>query len=286
MSGAADIETASKAPAKKHWCKSPWMMLLMLIAITGGTVGGVLGGIFGASGDWIKGTWVTNFGSYITITDGLWISVSSWGTTVYTIDSINNGNAIMQNPASDAYNPSLWTKVEFHKTEGDNWGYCSSVYNGASKQAAIDTDTKEIYDSTDAAAGCNGFGHTVSSPYASPLLGSWSDNWGITITINATHWKSEASWGTSTYSILAYGASFYLMQNPSDDAYNPDKWTVVQFHPSTAGGSVANGFGYCMAVYNGASAKAAMEIDTATIYDASNAASGCNGFGHSVASPA
>jgi hypothetical protein len=253
----------------------------MLVAITGGTVGGVLGGLLGGSGEWIKGTWVSNYGSYITITDDYWISVSPWGTSVHAIDQLTPGYVIMQNPSSDDYNPDKWTKNEFHRTEGDDWGYCSSVYNAATAQAAVDTDTSSIYTAADAEKGCNGFGHTKLSPYALPIIGGWNDNFGAKLTINATHWASEASWGSSVYRILAWGNDFVLMQNPSDDTYNPSKWTYVQFH-SVAGG----GIGFCMSVYDGADQAATLATDTTNIYAAANSTHGCNNFPHTIATPA
>ena len=85
--------------------------------------------------------------------------------------------------------------------------------------------------------------------------------------------------GSSTYTIEAYTSNWILMQNPVDAAYNPSLWTKVEFH------TVGSGFGYCMSVYNGASAPAALATDTSAIYNSSDASSGCNGFSHSVASP-
>merc|ERR1711924_565157 len=93
--------------------------------------------------------------------------------------------------------------------------------------------------------------------------GSWSTNWGESLTLSA-----ESSGASSTYPIEAYGDSFILMQNPADDAYNPSKWTKVEY--ATDG----DDFGYCMTVYDGSSAKAAPTSDTSAFYDAANTTPG------------
>jgi hypothetical protein len=265
---------SSSAPADKSALKK-WAPLLIIVAMGGGIAGGIAGGLSGGGG-MVKGTWLSNWGSYITVTSTTWYSVTSYGTSVYAIETLSNSQCIMQNPADDAYNPSKWTKNEYHATD-DGWAFCSSVYNAETAAAAADTDTSAIYDSTAASGGCNGFDHTLVTAYAMPIAGSWNDNWGGSMTITADEYKS----GDSTYQIEAYGANFILMQNPADDAYNPSKWTKMEFH------TVGSGFGFCMSVYNGDTATSALMTATiGTTYIAANATHGCNGFPHSIASPA
>merc|ERR1711934_870654 len=154
------------------------------------------------------------------------------------------------------------------------------VYNGASAAAALVTDTSTIYNSSDASGGCNGFGHSVASPYSMPIAGTYLDNWGANVGITSSQWTSVSSSGSSsTYAIEMYTNNLIVMQNPATASYNPSLWTKVQFH------TVGSGFGYCSSVYNGASAADALMADTSTIYNSSDASGGCNGFGHSVASP-
>merc|ERR1719240_26746 len=184
----------------------------------------------------------------------------------------------MQNPSTDTYNPDKWSKVEYHALEDGGWGYCITVYNADSADAALSADTKEIYDATDADKGCNGFGHTTVTAYALPIEGEWTTDYDEQLSISSTAWTSKSEHGDSSYKIEAYGASFVLMQNPEDAAYNPGKWSKVEFH------TVGNGFGYCFSVYDGGSATAALTKDSSKIYDASNGASGCNGFAHTIAS--
>ena len=79
-----------------------------------------------------------------------------------------------------------------------------------------------------------------------------------------------------------YGPNWALMQNAADAAYNPSLWSLMQWHTVGAGG----GFGFCQSIYDGASANATLLADTSSIYNASHASGGCNGFGHTVATPA
>ena len=108
----------------------------------------------------------------------------------------------------------------FHAS-GSGFGYCSAVYDGATSTAALVKDTSAIYNASDAAKGCNGFSHTLLTPFAMPIAGTWTTNFGSTLTISATQWKSVASWGTSVHTIEAYGANWVLMQNPATDACAP-----------------------------------------------------------------
>ena len=154
------------------------------------------------------------------------------------------------------------------------------MYDADTAEAAESKDTSATYTSTNAATGCNGFPHTVMSKATLSIAGKWSTNYGSTLTISESEWKSESSYGNSVHQILAFGKNFVLMQNPADDEYNPSKWTKVEYHTSGAD------FGFCMSVYSGETAGAALMTDTSTIYNKANATAGCNGFPHTIASPA
>jgi microcompartment protein CcmK/EutM len=227
----------------------------------------------------MAGTWLTNYGTYITITNEMYYSVSSWGKSAKPFEAYSDKLYLTQNSATDAYNPSKWTMTEFHAV-GAGFGFCSSVYNGVTAEAAIKTDTSAIYNSSNAGSGCNGFGHTTMSAYAMPIAGNWVTNFNQNVTISATTWTTVSSYGTSTLRIEAYGNNWILAQNSATASYNPSLWTKIEFH------TVGSGFGYCSSVYNGATSAAALLQDTSAIYNSSNAGSGCNGFGHTVASPA
>jgi len=284
-SGTAKSGGGAAAPKSK---KNLYIGLILVAALGGGIAGGLVGGL-SQQGGLVLGTWKGNWGSYVTVTPTHWYSKSSWGASVYAIETLGNSQCIMQNPADDAYNPSKWTKNEYHAIE-DGFASCSSVYNGETAAAARDTDTTTDvdgngsvdYNSEDATAGCNGFSHSTYTAYAMPIAGKWTDNWGVELEITATEWKTTSGDPkvTTSYPIEAYGADFVLYQNPADAAYNPSKWVLTEFH------MIGNDFGYCMSVFNGATAAAALGGGgLAAGYNASDATGGCNGFGHSIASP-
>ena len=226
----------------------------------------------------VSGHWASSFGETFTITNTKWQSVASWGTNDYTIDSFGDNYIIMQNP-SNAYYPGKWTKVEFHALTDGGFSYCMSIYDAETAAAALAADTSTIYDSSDASAGCGGFGHTDVTAYHNPIDGTWADTYGTTITITNDLWHSTASWGITTYTIESFGPNFVIMQNPPN-AYNPNKWTKVEFHALTAGG-----FSYCMSKYDAETASAALAFDSSATYNTSDASAGCGGFGHSAVVP-
>lgn len=289
---AADIESTAvkkEVAPKKCGTKQILIGLLIFVACAGGAVGGILGGL---SKPAIVGVWESNFGSYYTVTEKTMYSVTPWSTGVSPINEITGSYMIMQNPADAAYYPSKWVKTEFHASTAwapDGVGFCSTVYDADTKADAVAKDTSAIYDTADAKTGCNGFPHTELKPYALPFAGSWTTNWDEAITISGTEWSAVSGDTTTTYRVEAYGVRnpsdpkshhFMLMQNAADAAYNPSKWTLVEYHKDGAK------FGYCMSVYDGASAKAALTKDTSSIYDKADATAGCNGFGHTIATKA
>jgi hypothetical protein len=228
----------------------------------------------------LKGKWITGSGSYVSITNDKWYSMASWGKSVYELEAYTDAMSLAQNPADDAYNPSLWRKEEFHAITG-GFAFCSSVYNGASAAAALGTDTSVDvdgngdvdYNAADATSGCNGFGHSTLTAYVNPHIGTYDTNWGSTFTVTATMVDSST--------IEAWGDSWILAQNAADDAYNPSLWSLFKFHTNGSGQ-----LGYCQIVYNGATAAAALTADISASYDAANMLTdGCNGFGHTLLTP-
>lgn len=254
--------------------------ILAVIAVILVGAGVAVGIVVGGMGPGMTGSYVSNFGTYMTITDDAWYENSAWGASYYSIVKHTSGSVggtfIMQNSASASYNPSAYTKVEYHKIAG-GWGYCMTVYDAASASAAESADTSAILDTNDAAEGCNGFPFTEVSEFAFPFAGSYSDNFGAALTVNETTWMSVSSWGTSLYDVEAYGDSYIIMQNDADATYNPSKWTKVEI------GTTSTGFTYCMTLYDADSAEAALITVTSSFYDVANSTAGCNGFSHTVA---
>jgi hypothetical protein len=261
----------------------------VFVACAGGAVGGILGsGMLDDSSSSSSsssglacpvGTWSSNFGGYFIITETEWYSVSQWGSSMTTLTQCGDGMAIGQTPAYSSYNAGDWNKIEFHSVGSGDVAYCSSIYDAPTEAAALESDTSEIYDAADEAAGCNGFSFTILSPYELPITGSFTDDWGAAITITPTSFVSEASWGTSTYEIIGYGSDFMIAQNDAN-SYNPGMWTLFKYDVKDDGT-----FSFCMIVYDGASPEAALITDISATYDVDDAAAGCNGFSHSIATP-
>jgi hypothetical protein len=282
----ADSKTAHTDKTKGMSLKV-WGGIAFAAVVLGGAAGAiaVLLSKDSKSGMPLKGTWVTGSGSYVTITDDTWYSVASWGTSVYAISKYTDAYSIAQNPADDNYNPSLWRKEEYHAitdNSGPSFAWCSSVYNAATAAAAEATDTSVDvdgngdvdYNAADAAKGCNGFSFSTLTAYANPYIGTFNDNWGSTFTVTATEVGGRT--------IEAWGDSWILAQNAADDAYNPSLWSLFKFHTNDGGQ-----LGYCQIVYNGATAAAALTADISASYNAANMLTdGCNGFGHTLLTPA
>jgi len=240
-------------------------------------VGGVDPAACSASDIPLAGRWYDNFNSAHVVNNTMWLSVSSWGASMYRITQFTSTYVIAQNPADASYNPSMWSKFEYHST-GSSIAYCTTVYNAPNESAALAADTTSIYDSSNATAGCNGFGFTIMSSHSIPVAGTWLSSFGGTHTITDNTWHSSASWGSSTHTILFYTPTYAIMQNPAGDSYNPSLWTKVEYH-----GLSAAGFSFCNSVYNGASWSAARSTATlGSVYNSSNAAEGCNGFPHTA----
>jgi hypothetical protein len=114
----------------------------------------------------VANKWVGNYGTQFTITDDHWYEASEWGTSTYTIFAYTSTYAILQNPADDSYNPGKWTKVEYHKVSSEGFHFCKTKYDAASWKEAYAEDTSAVYNTSDADAGCNGFGHSITTPMA------------------------------------------------------------------------------------------------------------------------
>jgi hypothetical protein len=277
----ADIEssTSGKKPVKTGGCsmKAKIVGVLAVVLVAAGAAVGIILALGGAG---MKGTFADNFNNYVTITEDAWYANGPYGPSYYAISKHVSGMIIMQNSAQ-AYYPNKWTKIEYHAVT-DGYAYCSTVYDGESAEAAESADTSAVLDTADDAKGCNGFPFSVMTAYAFPFSGTYNDDWSNVVTVNETTWESVGTYGTSSYTVLAYGANHILMQNSADNSYNPSLWTKMEVGTT----NMPTSFTFCQTVYNGASAEAAFLTSTSSSYDVANSTAGCNGFPHSVATAA
>ena len=218
----------------------------------------------------IAGTYLDNWGSYITINNNYWYS----GNNYNNISVYSQGMALIQTSPT-AWDPLTWSKMHYH-TVGTGFGFCTTAYGQANASDALKAPI--VYNASDAASGCgaSGFGHNVATPYNLPIAGTYTDSYQNTpITVSNTQWIS----GGTVHNIEMYTNEYFVYQVPDTATYNPGKWSKIHYH------TVGTGFGYCTTAYGQDTATAALMA--AIVYNASDAASGCgsSGFGHSVATP-
>ena len=234
-----------------------------------------------ADGMPLRGTWLTNYGSYVTVSPTTWISMSSWSNSYQIINTWNATSLAKQNEADASYNPSKWVRSEYHLLPDGTAAFCDIIYDAQTEAEALNADvTGQVVRENATTNGCGGsFAHTLMSPYNIPVAGSWVDNYGTPITITNHLWEVAASWGYSNYTILAYGANFAIAQNGPDNSYNAGKFSRFDYHDISS-----SGFEWCQSVYNADTARLALKPTGPTGYSAANKTHGCGGsFAHSTA---
>jgi len=116
----------------------------------------------------VKGAWASTSSTF-DISDDTWFSSASWGNNTFSILFYIPGMIIAQNAADDAYNPSKWSKFQFHDLTSGGFSYCQTVFSGETWRAAL--SEVPIYNASDAATGCGSFNspHSVLTvPQAAP----------------------------------------------------------------------------------------------------------------------
>lgn len=225
----------------------------------------------------ILGHFIGAYGTALTITEDYWFSIASWGAGASAINSYGEGYLIMQNPKDDAYNPSLWSKVNFHDVTTAGFAYCTTVYNAPTATDALLMGGPAMYDPTNANGGCglSGFSHSTMTKYDMPLAGTWLDDWGYFHTFTNDYWFSFSNYNE----IKAYGADMAVYKT-SPTAYNPNTWSKVRYHKVGA-----TSYGYCTTAYG--EDNVTMALAAPEVYNSSDASGGCgsSGFSHSVLSP-
>lgn len=98
----------------------------------------------------IAGFWTDGFGTIVVESDQFVYEDDIVHLTRYDNDA---GWAVGQNDSGNAYNPDLWSRYDWTRSEG-SFFYCQTVYDGATEQAALDATPA---DASDLTAGCNGF---------------------------------------------------------------------------------------------------------------------------------
>ena len=196
----------------------------------------------------------------------------SWGgehtitQTAWAISQFDNEQQfiIAQNGEDNEYNPSLWSRFDWAKVDGNLW-YCQTAYAAESEEAALATEAADA--TNPAEEGCGGFSWTQLVD-ALEIRGEYGDSWGGEHTITQTAWVS----GSSSYAISQFDneQQFIIAQNGEDNAYNPSLWSRFDW------AKVDGKLWYCQTAYSAESEEAALATAAADATDPSEG--GCGGF--------
>jgi hypothetical protein len=229
-----------------------------------------------------SGSFVDNYGGKHFLTPTSWQLKDTWTNQTDTVNKINGlaGYFIIQKSAADAYNASKFQKVIFIANADGSFYTCTiSPFNSAdaaTAEAITDTTTK----TNPEASGCSGFAWTKMVPVKNPIAGSWKDPYGGKHTIAYTSWTVD--FGTPATDVIhRYNVidSYFIIQKPANDAYNPAKYQKIILTESSGS------WYFCtLSPFNSATADTAAAITDSTT-KTSPATTGCSGFAWTALSP-
>jgi hypothetical protein len=104
----------------------------------------------------IVGRYTDDWGGTHWVDPYRWVMRNGASTSVYVFTRFDNDAmyAIAQNADANAYDPGLWSRFDWTEYEGDLY-YCSTAYDAASEQDALDTPRAD--DTDPSAGGCGDF---------------------------------------------------------------------------------------------------------------------------------
>lgn len=108
----------------------------------------------------IIGTYTTDFGSSVTVSNVEWKDETTFGdvtyTSLFTITYYDNRETylVAQNNTDNSYNPELWSRFDW-TVSVDTIYYCQSVYDAASE--AVAKAAGDVSDPDNLDGGCGGF---------------------------------------------------------------------------------------------------------------------------------
>ena len=117
----------------------------------------------------IDGTYLDEYGTNHVITDALWTSSDSFGTSRFHILSFDDGSdfLIAQDDGSNAFNPNLFSRFDWTLSNNDLF-ICQTVYNGADIAAAQAGLANRTNPSAGGCDATNNFPWTNFTPPAGP----------------------------------------------------------------------------------------------------------------------
>ncbi len=226
----------------------------------------------------VYGVWDDTSGFH-GVTDHAWLMWASWGTSRFDItqSDVVGGWLVAQNAASNAYYPSLWSKLEWFESSGQLY-YCQSAYDAADEATALSAASA---DQSDINGGCGGFAwSTLTATSAAIEVGGVNlDEWSTEHTITDFVWTQASSFGTSIFAITQFDntANFAIAQNDASNAYYPSLWSRIDWT------WYMDAWYVCQGTFDAATSAAALAATPSDPTDPTTG--GCGTFGWSLLTP-
>jgi hypothetical protein len=134
---------------------------------------------------------------------------------------------------------------------------------------------KDTGDDTGKSTDLEDAGVDAGDPASLEIAGTYTTEWGQTITVSATEWKDESEAGTFTYTIASYDneKNYLVAQDNGDDKWDRFEWTLS-----------SDTLHYCQTIFD---AETEADADVAeSLADVDDINEGCGGFSWSSLTPA
>ena len=210
----------------------------------------------------LGGVWSDNYGGWT------YVDSTRWGASA-VIEYDNDANwAVTQSPSDDAWNPDKYSLSVWTEPGSDgSWWTCTVAYGLDTLDAALTAE--DTSDDTDpSTGGCGDFAWTQMTPRDPvEVVGYWEDNYGGTTDI------APDSWGSSSIHEYDNDGNWAVTQNPSDDEWNPSKYSYVVWTEPASDGS----WWTCTVAYGLETLDAALSAED-TSDDTDPSTGGCGDF--------
>jgi hypothetical protein len=225
----------------------------------------------------VIGQYNDGWGTFHAVLPDAWhIGSLSPSGSVFTFTRYDNdeGWAIAQNHADNAWSPGLWSRFDWTVSGGGLW-FCQTAYEAADEDAAEATPAADATDP--ATSGCGGFGWTNlgEDQGVISLAGGYTDQWDTDHLVGWDAWIQ----GDSEYHLIQWNSAegWAVAHNGADNAFNPGLFSRFDWVED------AGSLWYCQTAYAAADETTALETPAADPTDP--AASGCEGFGWTNLTP-
>lgn len=218
------------------------------------------------------GTWLDEWTTFHVITGEQWRSGTAPNDSVYVISQYDNdaGWLVAENGERNAFNPGAWSRFDWTWVD-DQLYYCTTAFDAATEQAALDTAAAEATDPT--ASGCGGFAWTSMNADQGPLgiNGVYTDPWGTFHVVLQDVWH-QGGLGSNRYTVTQYdnAEGWAVAQNHADNEYNATLWSKFDFVFQ------GDAWWYCQSAFDAPDEETALATVASNATDPATA--GCGGF--------